>query len=445
MIFGDRQKDEIWGRRVSAVKAAVFLTVLLTVCARLTAQSPESASARLASVEVVGSARFSSEKIAPVTGLRIGSDVTRDDLQSAANRLAKIGLFKSVQYRFTTGEGGVYVNYQLMDLPAFPVSFDNFPWFTDEEITSALKTSVPLFDGSAPAQGAILDEISAALGKLLEMRDIRATVSHKLEGLPDGTQVQQFQAEGADLKIGSVEFSDTLANSDRGVQTRVSDVVGKPFSRGAVKTFELEQVRPIYLSKGYLRVRFEEPNARFVGGVNSSLPNKIVVVAPVEPGDMYMWSGIKWSGNSAIQTDELDQLAKLKASDPADGMKIEAMWQDVRNAYAKRGYLDAMLDPIPHFDEASKRVAYTVEIKEGPQYQMGTLILSGLSPEGEKRIRANWKLPHGTLFDKSVYDQFIDTGISQAFAGLPYHYDKVGKFLQQNPETGKVDVLIDFQ
>ena len=76
---------------------------------------------------------------------------------------------------------------------------------------------------------------------------------------------------------------------------------------------------------------------------------------------------------------------------------------------------------------------------------MGNLILSGLSPDGEKRIRTAWKIPGGSVFDKTFYDQFVDTGIKQAFAGLSYHYDKIGRFLQQDPKTGRVDVLLDFQ
>ena len=212
----------------------------------------------------------------------------------------------------------------------------------------------------------------------------------------DGEQVQQFRAEGAETKVTSVEFSDALANSDRAIQSRVSDIVGKPFSRGALENFELEQVRPIYLSKGYLQVRFERPNARLEGGENSVPSGKIVVVAPVEPGAAYAWNGVTWTGNSAMKSSDLDQFAKLKPGDPADGMKIEGIWQDVRDAYSKRGYLDAVVIPTPQFDEASKRVTYAVSIKEGPQYQMGSLILTGLSPDGEKRIRGAWKILPGS-------------------------------------------------
>ena len=51
----------------------------------------------------------------------------------------------------------------------------------------------------------------------------------------------------------------------------------------------------------------------------------------------------------------------------------------------------------------------------------------------------------GAVFDKNLYDAFVDTGIQKAFAGSPFRYDKIGRFLQENPKDSKVDVLLDFQ
>jgi hypothetical protein len=76
---------------------------------------------------------------------------------------------------------------------------------------------------------------------------------------------------------------------------------------------------------------------------------------------------------------------------------------------------------------------------------MGKLVLTGLSIEGERRIRTAWKIESGAIFDKDVYDEFISSGIKQAFVGLPFHYEKVGRFLQEDPTAGTVDVLLDFQ
>jgi outer membrane protein assembly factor BamA len=117
----------------------------------------------------------------------------------------------------------------------------------------------------------------------------------------------------------------------------------------------------------------------------------------------------------------------------------------VRNAYGNLGYLDANLTPRPVYDDKAASVSYDVSIEEGPEYHMGELVLTGLSLEGERRIRNAWNIVRGSLFRLSVYDQFVNSGIAQAFVGLPVHYDKIGHFLEKDPKTSKVDVLLDFQ
>lgn len=411
--------------------------------AQATQAAPQPGTARLASVEITGSSRFRSEHIVAATSLRAGADVTRDDLQKAADFLAQLGPFATVKYRYASVEAGVRAEYQVTDAPAVSVSFDNFPWFTDDEIVAALKSSVLLFDGAAPARGAILDALSDALEGLLIKRGTPVRVSHELTTAPlTSEQVQVFRAEGSAVSIAGVEFSDALPQNDRAIQQRLSDLVGKPYSRMAVELFEFEQVRPVYLARAFLRVRFGLPSARFVSGPGNA---RVVVVAPIEPGPAFTWNGVAWSGNAAASSAELDRLISFRPGDLADGMKIEATWQAVRDAYTRRGYLDVNLTTTPQFDDSAKRVTYAVTVTEGPQYRMGKLVLTGLSIEGERRIRAAWKFAPGAIFDKSVYDEFVENGIRQAFAGLPVHYEKIGRFLQQDPQTATVDVLLDFQ
>jgi outer membrane protein assembly factor BamA len=410
------------------------------------AQAPaptEAGNGKLESVKVTGSARFRSEQISPATGLNPGAVIAKDDLQRGADRLAQLGPFATVQYRFSTTDTGVRVEYQVTDAPAVPVWFDNFPGFTDAELIASLKTSVTLFNGTAPQRGTLLDDIADALQTLLATRGMHPSVTHSLITAPtSGQPVQQFRAEGSVLNIASVQFTDALAQSDRGIQMRLDDLIGHPFSRTNLELFESEQVRPTYLSNGFLRVQFGPPTARFVG---AGADARVAVTAPIEPGPAFAWGGASWSGNSALSAAQLDRLVTLKSSDPADGMKIEATWQSVRDAYAARGYLETSLAAVAQFDEFAKHVTYNVSITEGLQFKMGKLVLTGLSIEGERRIRAAWKTQQGEVFDKSVYDDFFASGIKQAFTGLPFHYEKIGRLLQEDSKAGTVDVMIDFQ
>ncbi|MGH9745649.1 MAG: POTRA domain-containing protein [Candidatus Acidiferrales bacterium] len=423
---------------------ALLAVSLISVEAR-TLTPAQAAGERLAAVIVTGSHRFKSQEIAGATGLRTGSTVTRDELQLAADRLARLGLFQNVQYKFSSGANGLTVEYELADAPTVPVTFDNFPKFSDDELRTALKNAVVLFDGTAPENGTILPTMSNAIEELIATRGLHATVTHSVVSAPSGDHVLQFRIEGDVLRVANVEFSDSLARMDPAVQQGLAQLIGKPFSRSAIELFEFEQVRPLYLKRAFLRVKFPAPTARFEGDPTKPLPDKVFVLAPIEPGPAYKWGGVEWSGNSVMTAAQLQGYVQLKPGDIADGVRMEAGWNRILDVYGAQGYLDAKLTQTPHYDDAAASVSYTVAVAEGPQYRMGQLVLTGLSLEGERRIRAAWQIPAGAVFDKGVYEEFVERGAKEAFIGLPFHYEKTGRFLQTDPKAGTVDVLLDFQ
>ena len=426
--------------------AALLLLALTLIFFPRNCVAGQEVSGKLSALKGSGSQRFSSEKIAAGAGLTLGQEIKKEDLQAAANRLAQLGVFSDVRYRFSTQGSAIEVEFQVADAPSITPLFDNFPWFTDDEINLALKAAVPLYDGRVPENGALLDEISQGLGKLLETRKVTGTVSHQAVRLAtSGDTVQQFRLEGPELSIESVEFSDALAKNDHAIQQSLSDLRGKPFSRVVIDRFCFEQVRPVYLAHGNLRVTFDVPQARFTGDPSKPLPSSVKAIIGIRPGPVYKWAGATWSGNSAFSAAELDALVGMKPGDSADGMKLEAGWQNILDAYGKKGYLDAALEKTPALDDAAARASYHVTVTEGPQYHMGALVLTGLSLEGERRILAAWKIPDGAVFDASVVDAFINGGARAAFGDLPWGYEKIGHYLQKDPKTARVDVLMDFQ
>jgi outer membrane protein assembly factor BamA len=436
----------LWSLLCACLLFGIAFTPLSASRLREAPQNARPETARLDSVLVAGSMRFTSEQIVKAIGLHPGETVGREELQGAADKLAALGLFANIQYKFATVGNGVKVTYQVSDVPALPVAFDNFPWFSDEELALGLKSSGILFDGGAPLKGTILDAISEALEKLLDAHNVHARVAHEVVAHPFNNQaVQQFRVENTELTIQKIDFSDPLAQNDRVVQERLPDLIGKPYSRSQVELFEFEQVRPAYLTRAYLKVQFGQPVAHFAATPTNPLSGQLIVAAPIDVGVQYVWGGVEWKGNDSMTVQDLNKFCALLPGDPADGNKIQSFWETARAAYGQLGFLDAAVNPVPRFDDPTKRVTYVVEVAEGPQYHMGKLVLTGLSIEGERRLKKAWNIAPGAVFDKGVYDDFVNSGIKAAFVGLPVHYDKIGKFLQLDPLNAKVDVLLDFQ
>ncbi len=436
-------------RRALIACLAILLLAFLPAAARQQARLGGHAKTdKLASITVSGLKRFSREQTAAIIamlGLHVGDTITRDDLQSAADRLAQLGPFSNVRFRFTSFGENLSVEFQVEEAPAMPVSFDNFPWFTDAELGEALQKAVGFFDGTAPEQGSILEQMSEALQQILASRGVRAAVEHSLIAEPAGDRtVQQFSVVGASLKIEGVQFSDSLPQDSQRLQLRLPDLVGKPYSRYAVEVFAVEHVRPLYLERGHLRVTFGPPAARFTGPPNKPLADSVVVLLPIAPGPVYHWAGVRWQGNAALGAAGLDEFVSLKPDELADGMKIAALWSRVEKEYGRRGYLDVKLRPEAVFDEAARRVSYRVAITEGPVYRMGEMVITGLSLAAERKLREAWRISKDQVFDRAYFEDFLAAGIKQAFGELPVHYDEMGRWLRTHPETGAVDVLLDF-
>jgi Surface antigen variable number repeat len=444
LVSGDWTK--LKSMRVRSFPAfGLLAAIVIGACAF--AAPPASAQAVLREIHASGSAHYTEEQILALSGLMPGDPVTRDEVQAIANYLAQLGIFSRVNW--TTREADTSLEFEVQDAPVVPVWFDNFPWFSEKELLDSVELAVPLFNGLAPQSGSLLDDISSALTLLLKTNNISGTMEHTLLAKPGSDdQVMQFHVTGPTLTIDSIAYTDPLAQNSPKLDDRKPDIVGKPFSRFAIEMFISEQVRPIYLQNGHLRVQFAAPEPRFTGDPNEPLPSHVAVTVPIEAGPAYKLGQVTWTGNTVINAAPLDSLITIKRGDVVDGLALTAVWQRVEREYALRGYVDAQIDPQPQYSDADSTVAFRVAINEGPQYHMGKLVITGLSLDAERSLRAAWKLQPTAVFDGAwVEDMLVklEKPTSEIFGRLPVHYSEVGHLIVPGEVPDTMDVLIDFQ
>ena len=404
---------------------------------------------KLHDVTADGMSNLTETQVVALTGLQPGSQVGRNDLQNAADLLVRSGLFANVKYNFTSKTDGVDVAFHVVESPRLPVLYDNIPWFTVQELDDAIKTKLPFYTGTLPAEGEAVNLAADAVGELLTAHKISGAVDHQVIGAPEGTgDVQMFHVNGQSLTIANIEFSDPTLGADRAVVAHKNELVGKPFSRMAISVWLNEEVRPIFDKKGLLRAKLGPAEVRLTGNPDQKLPTQIPVFIPVQPGPVYHYVGAKFEGNSLLSTITLENNIAVKLSDVADTNALTASFDKIREEYGSRGFLDAKVDPAPVFDDSAHTVRYNVKIAEGSQYKMGAFVLTGISPTGESKIHETFPVKPGETFDKAKYETYlIDLQLhrEKIFGGLPIHYDTVGHWLRNNPENGTVDVLLDFK
>src|SRR5712664_2734124 len=256
-------------------RLGTLLFFLLPVAFPASAQTPDAASSPLREIRAVGEKLLTEAQVVAITGLTPGAQISKNDLQSAADKLVQSGLFAKVSYNFQTKVAGVFVTYHVEESPRIPVYFDNLPWFTDSVLGDAIRAKFPFFDGRLPEAGAAVDQAAEAVTTLLTSRGVQGALEHTVITNPNGEgNVQEFHIEGASLQTAKLEFSDPTLSDSKAVQQHLSEILGKPYSRMTIDLFLSEAIRPIYLQRGYLRVKLGPPEVRLAGDPNQKFPSQ---------------------------------------------------------------------------------------------------------------------------------------------------------------------------
>jgi outer membrane protein assembly factor BamA len=405
--------------------------------------------ATLKAIHAEGMKTFSEEQVAGLSGLTLNAQVGKPDLQDAANLLLRSGLFAKVTYKYDTHNDALTLTFHVEENPRLLVTYDNFPWFGDSELTEAIRKDLPFYDGTLPEGGTVVDLAGNSLASFLTAHGLKAEVKHFVLANPlIDKSVQEFQLDGVTQTIASIDFSDPSLKEDRAVQQHLSDIRGKPYSRLAIDVFLSEAIRPIYLQRGLVRAKVGPAEVRLSSNPNQKFPEDIPVFVPCEPGAIYHFKDAEWRGNSAVSSETLKRALGLNAGDVANGMTVEGGWDRVREAYGRLGYLEVKVTPEAAYDDQAHTVSYMVSITEGQQFRFQEMVITGMSLAGERLIREAWPVKPGDILDKTVFEKFLlqlEAHRETVFKDLPVHYETVGHWLQTDKGKGTVEVLLDFK
>src|SRR5438477_1727961 len=158
------------------VISAGVLLLLLFLMLPVAAQQRQT----LSRLEFVGLKRLTRDQVVAMSGLKVGQTIDPAILDAAAGELLKSGLFRKLTYRVRSSPGNqATVTFEVEESAiSLPVVFENFVWFTDDEIVAAIRKDVPFFNGTAPASGETADKIAAALQRLLTSKNIGGQVDY---------------------------------------------------------------------------------------------------------------------------------------------------------------------------------------------------------------------------------------------------------------------------
>ena len=404
------------------------------------------AARKVAAVEAEGLQSLTTETVIATSGLKIGDAFSVEATDAAAERLLGSGLFKKVGYRTRTAGNNVTITFQLEEAKgqSSPVVFDNFIWFTDEELTEAIKREVPTFNGSAPDIGNTNEAIKKALQNLLTERKLPGQVEYNLT-----EHEHLFRVEGAPMKICTLHFPGAHSVSEQKLIEAARSSIDPEYSRQSAKTFPKYSLYPIYRELGHLRASFGAPVAKPVTNAGCE---GVDLTIPVDEGARYSWSRAEWSGNQVLGAKELDDALGMKPGEAANGKKFDKGLNDVQKAYGKYGHILTRMNPTPEFDDAASKVTFKIAVDEGPQFRMGTVEFKGFSADDAATLGKRWALKSGEVYDQTYINRFFRDEAREITTRMVNERQAQGKPLpnidtveKPNRETGIVNLTIELK
>lgn len=385
-------------RNVGLLPLAFFLVV--SVWGQ---EPPSDAKLRLTKIEFEGLQAQTGEKLSAITEIQVDQTVDMEAIKAAAQRLMKTGLFEKVAYRYRFSSTIIELTFELTEktVGKRPCQFDNFVWFSDQELKDAIKRDLPDFDGTMVVSDFVGEEVKKSLTRFLREKKISGEVVFET----DETLSYIFKIKDAKLNVCEARFTGARPDLLGPLREAAQSLARTEYSRLEAQLYARAALIPVYRQRGFLKASFGQPQASL--GPTGECANAVVITLPVEEGLQYKWDKAVWNGNQALSTQQLERGLKLKSGEVANQMMIDAGWSAVNRIYGSRGYLRAELKPEQSLDDAQQLVSYQILVTEGPQYKMGHVAIVGLADTDTKKIRDAWQLNAGEVFDTEYAGIFL--------------------------------------
>lgn len=354
---------------------------------------------------VEGNKLYTAEQIIAVTGLRVGAPGGKVLFEAARDRLLATGYFTTVGYRFESAPGQTtyLASFQVEEVPeVYPWRLEDTP-VTPQEFERFAKQYNPLFGAKIPATEPALDHYCKMLQALAARKGTPVPVVAKIE--PEGKDrlTIVFRPNTPRPAIADVRFTGNKKIDTRLLRQAITPIaIGAPWYEPRFREYLVNQITPLYESRGLLRVSYPKITTE-----PSTTVRGLVVNVEIAEGEEYSLSKVEVSGTD-LGTDELQRELQVKLDEPVNMSAIAAGMERVVTRLKNTGYLKVSYTAQRRVNDAQKTTDVFVRINQGPQFSFRKLTIVGLDLESEPVIRKLWALKEGEPYRANYPDYFLE-------------------------------------
>ena len=354
-----------------------------------------------------------------IAALPTNAPLTKQQIETALQRLADTGLFADVAYTVNAAALVIKLTPSASS-QLLPARFGNLVWWQPAELESLLEARVPAFHGQLPLAGTLTDQVKAALVSLLHEKGVDATVNAiEAASSPGGPITATTLAIGSpSILVGDLQLHNALPALQTQLKKFQDRLHGEDFDLAETTRSVQASVNDIYRNAGYLAVDTSAPT--YSAPRKDLLNYAVDLTATITPGDIYHLSKITIDAQPPLSEADLLKAANLHPGDIASPATQRFARAEMQNLYAAQGYLAAQVLFTPHQDNAAHTVDYAYTFVPGDLYHFASIDTSALALDQQAAFARAFTIPPGTVADGK-----LSTAIAQALQSLHLGY-KVG-------------------
>jgi outer membrane protein insertion porin family len=354
-------------------------------------------------LEISGNKKVEKETIQAKIKSNIGALFSQEIVQSDIKELYSLGYFDDVRVEIEPFEGGIKLIFIVKEKPMI-ISLD---FQGNEKIeTNDLREKITVAAGAFANHALIMDNIEKIVSFYQSEGYWNVKVLHIIREVSEDAVALTFQIdEGPKTKIKEIAIEGNKSLSSKEIKKAMktkewwifSFITGSGIYKEEEMKVDIERIRALYQSKGYIQVVISDPAVTL-----SPDRTKLYIKLSLSEGDQYKIGDVSISGSSVFGSTELYRHIETASGDIFNRTAVRNDIDNILDLYAERGYAMADINPLMDINNKEKFVNINFSIKEGEIFRIGRIDIIGNQKTRDKVIRREIRLDEGETYNSKL-------------------------------------------
>ncbi|MDT8310765.1 MAG: outer membrane protein assembly factor BamA [Methylophaga sp.] len=356
-------------------------------------------------IRVEGLQRISAGTVFNFLPVKVGDELTDNDVQGIIRSLFKSKYFNDVQ---VASDDGVLV-IKVSERPAISsIEFIGNKDIDGDELTKSL-SQIGFGEGQVFEQ-AMLERVELELQRQYFSRgkygvDIQSEVTPISR---NRVGIRITMAEGAVATIGEINIVGNQNFDDDELIGEIESSTGgwlsfwtkdNQYSRQRLSA-DLETIRSFYLDRGYVDFTVESTQVTI-----SEDKKQIFITVNVSEGERYKIDEVRLAGNLIVPEQELFDLVTIRNNSVFSRKAINDSSKNLTDRLGNDGYAFANVNAVPDIDSEAREVDLTFFIDPGRRAYVRRINISGNSKTRDEVLRQEMRQQESAWIDTGKVEQ----------------------------------------